>query len=132
MNHWDLKPGETVTLAPVKRNGQVSEHSHVKATFMARTTLAARFIVGEEPRWYNLKEEDDGDLYREGYRWRIVTPRADTRTTLREDRPQRKPSDQPGVNPKNKNWRRLLGLPLESDLVPHHANQQEEEDQADY
>lgn len=132
MNHWDLKPGEIVTLAPVKRNGEVSEHSHVKAIFMARTTMAARFIVGEEARWYDLKD-DDGDLYWDGgSRWRIVTPRANTRTTLREDRPQRKPSGQPGVNPKNQNWRRLLGLPLESDLVPHHADQQDEEDQAYY
>jgi hypothetical protein len=85
MNHWDLNPGETVTLA------RLHDGHRLSAAFRFRTTRIAMFLI----------EHDDGKLeYREYYLrddggleahidltgrqqidvlWRIATARANTR-----------------------------------------------------
>lgn len=57
MKHWDLYPGETVTL--VSPGG-----AKFRAEFVCRDTTHARFVVDGEPWEFVLFERDDGDLRR--------------------------------------------------------------------
>ncbi len=56
MKHWDLRPGETVTLA--------SRGTRIDARFQFRDTLRAAFLIDREDgahlRIFSLR--DDGDL----------------------------------------------------------------------
>ena len=83
MNHWDLTHGETVTLAS-EGNGQTK-----RLRFRYRDTRSATFDEEGGARFVRFHLSDDGDLIEPRLhpgrmfpiRWRIVTVRADTRST---------------------------------------------------
>jgi hypothetical protein len=84
MNHWDLTPGEAVTL--------VREHDgyRIHARFRFRTAILAMFLIEHNDgklEYYEYHFRDDGSL-EERYvardqfldiRWRIEPARANTR-----------------------------------------------------
>jgi hypothetical protein len=59
MNHWDLRPGETVTLERQR------DQQRVEARFTGRATLWGRFLIAGKPQYFDLL--DDGQLSREEY-----------------------------------------------------------------
>lgn len=82
MNHWDLIPGETVTLVSAG-NGECK-----RLRFRYRDTRSATFDEEGGRIFHRFGLSDDGELVeprrRPGrmfaVRWRILTVRADTRT----------------------------------------------------
>jgi len=110
MNHWDLIPGETVTLR------RISDGALARLRFRFRDTVWAAFDDEGGDRFQLFYLADDGGLVSppqselEGPRsWAIITPRADTRTVARDVPPVPFDSSN-GVNARNPNWRRFTGV----------------------
>jgi hypothetical protein len=63
MKHWDLVPGEAVTL-------RSPDGVKLRARFICRDTIHVRFAVHGEAWEFVLREHDDGDV------WRAANPDA--------------------------------------------------------